>query len=95
MVFWQLAYTFNVRDLNGNLNHEQKARQYINGIWFTSNVTFNLAHWIFAFNYLALSFRLKLTSEGLPEDKYNKVLNAVNAVVILLIVAASAVDWAV
>jgi len=95
MVFWQLAYTYNERDYNGTLTNVELARQVINGCWFICNLSFNLAHWVFAFNYLALSYRLKLASEGLPEDKYNRQLNTVNAVVCLINVAASAVDWAI
>jgi hypothetical protein len=60
---------------------------------FTTNTTFNLAHWVFAFSYLALSYRLELISKSLPEDTHNCRLNTVNLVVCLVNVAIPAIYW--
>ena len=59
----------------------------------TTNTTFNLAHWVFAFSYLALSYRLQLIAKGLPENTYNCHLNTANFLVCLLNVAIPAIVW--
>jgi hypothetical protein len=56
-------------------------------------LTFNLAHWLFALSYLALSFRLELIANNLPEDTYNKRFNTVNIITCLVNVAISAFVW--
>ncbi len=60
---------------------------------FTINTTFNLAHWVFAFSYLALSYRLELISKNLPEDTHNCRLNTANVIVCLINVAVPAIHW--
>ena len=60
---------------------------------FTTKITFNLAHWIFAFSYLALSYRLELISKDLPENTHNRRLNTVNVIVCLVNVAIQAMIW--
>jgi hypothetical protein len=60
---------------------------------FTSNTSFNLAHWIFAFSYLVLSYRLELIAKGLPEGTHNCRLKAVNILVCLFNLAIPALYW--
>ena len=52
-----------------------------------------MAHWVFAFSYLALSYRLELISKDLPEDTHNRRLNTVNVIVCLFNVAIPAIYW--
>ncbi len=60
---------------------------------FTSNTTFNLAHWVFAFSYLALSYRLQLISKKLPEAILNRRLNTVNVIFCLFNVTIPSIYW--
>ncbi len=90
---WQLVYTFNDRKYNGDLNNRYLALQILEACTFTGNTTLNLAHWIFAFSYLALSYRLELISKNLPEGTHNCRLNTVNVLVCLFNVAISAIYW--
>ena len=64
-----------------------------NGCYFTSCIVFNLAHWIFAFSHLVLSYRFKLIAEDLPEETYNCRLKTVNLIVCLINVAIQAIVW--
>jgi hypothetical protein len=57
------------------------------------NTTFNLAHWLFAFSYLALSYRMELTAKNLPADTHNCRLNTVNILVCLFNVIVTAIYW--
>ncbi len=83
IVLWQLYYTYNLRDFNGDLNHIDLANQILNACAFILNTTFNLAHWVFAFSYLALLNRLELISKNLPENTHNRRFNTVNVIVCL------------
>ena len=69
------------------------ANQILQACSFTANTTFNLAHWVFAFSYLALSYRLELISKDLPENTHNRRLNTVNVIVCLVNVAIQAMIW--
>ena len=69
------------------------ARQILNACNFTANTTFNLAHWVFAFSYLALSYRLELITKDLAENTHNRRLNTVNVIVCLVNVAVPAIYW--
>ena len=60
---------------------------------FTIETTFNLAHWFFAFSYLALSYRMELTAKKLPADTYNCRLNTLNILVCLFNVILPAIVW--
>jgi hypothetical protein len=84
-------YTYQDRNIKGDLNHIDLANQILNACSFTLDTTFNLAHWVFAFSYLALSYRLELISKNLPEDTHNCRLNAVNVIVCLINVAIPAI----
>jgi hypothetical protein len=55
--------------------------------------TFNLAHWLFAFSYLVLSYQIELTLKQLPVETYNSRLNAINIVVCLLNVTIPTICW--
>ncbi len=69
------------RQIIGDLYHADLLNwmiQACNYIYFT---TFNLAHWLFAFSYLVLSYRIELTMKGLPEDTHNFTFNSVNILV--------------
>ena len=90
---WQLNYTYYDRDYKGDLKHRVVLNQSILGLIFILSTTFNLAHWIFAFSYLALSYRLELTSKSLPEDTYNFRLNTVNVIFCMVNVAIPAMVW--
>jgi hypothetical protein len=93
IILWQLEYTYNDRKYNGNLNHLYLARQILQACAFIANTTFNLAHWVFAFSYWALSYRLELISKNVPEDIHNRRLNTVNVIVCLINVAIPAINW--
>ncbi len=60
---------------------------------FTSITKFNLAHWMFAFSYLVLSYRLELLAKGLPEDNYNCRFKTFNILVCLFNMGIPAVVW--
>jgi hypothetical protein len=55
--------------------------------------SFNLAHWLFAYNYWALSWRVELIKRQMNPDTYNCRLNAANIVVSLISVLIPAIDW--
>ncbi len=93
IVYYQLWYTINDRYYNGDMKYVQLKLQILNACYFTSNTSFNLAHWVFAFSYLALSYRLELISKGLPENTHNCRLNTVNAIVCLFNLAIPAMYW--
>jgi hypothetical protein len=93
MVYYQLYYTYNDINYNGDLKHPYLANQILQACVFTTNTTFNLAHWVFAFSYLALSYRLELISKNLREDTHNRRLNTVNVIVCLINVAITAIVW--
>jgi len=93
MLFYQLSYTYFDRDYNRDLNRPGFWVQIIYGFGFASLTTFYLAHWVFAFSYLALSYRVELVSKGMPEDTYNRRLNWLNAIVCLVNVAIPAIYW--
>ena len=86
-------FTYNDRIYNRDLNNFSLANQILNACNFTSNTAFNLAHWVFAFSYLALSYRLELISKNLPEDTHNCRLNTVNIIFCLFNVAIPAIYW--
>ena len=75
------------------MKYVQLTLQILNACNFTSATTFNLAHWVFAFSYLALSYRLELISKNLPEVTHNCRLNTVNVIVCLINVAIPAIYW--
>ena len=60
---------------------------------FLHIASFNLAHWLFAFNYWALSWRVELTKNRMPPDTYNCRLNTINIVMSLINVMIPAIDW--
>jgi hypothetical protein len=93
IVAWQLDYTYNYKSYKGDLNHPDLAEQILQASYFAANTTFNLAHWFFAFSYLALSYRFELIAKKQREDTYNCRLNTVNIVVCLLNVAVTAIVW--
>jgi len=66
IVVYQLFYTQSYRAYNGDQNHNELVQQTMNVCAFISDTTFYLAHWVFAFSYLALSYRLDLVSTRLP-----------------------------
>jgi len=91
MIYFQVLYNYNESYYNGGVNRPDLINQVIQASYFASNLGFNLSHWVFAFSYLALSYRLDLVSNNLPEDTHNRRLNQVNALVCLLNVAISAI----
>ena len=96
IVYYQLIYTHADRYYSGDMKHFQLSKSILNArnvCNFIANTTFNLAHWIFAFSYLALSYRLELISKDLPENTHNCRLNTVNVIVCLVNVAITAMVW--
>jgi hypothetical protein len=77
----------------GDLNLLKITSQIIQGCVFIAFTTFNLAHWIFAFSYFALSYRLELIAKGLPEDTQNCRLNIANIIVCLFNLVIPAIVW--
>ncbi len=75
------------------MNHVDLANQTLNVCNFITNITFNLAHWVFAFSYLALSYRLELISKDLQEGTHNCRLKSVNVIVCLFNAAIPAIYW--
>lgn len=93
IAYWQLTYTYNDREFTGTLYHRELGSQILQGLEFTSCVTFNLAHWIFAFSYFYFSYQLELAAKGMPEDTYNCRLTTVNILMCLFSVAVPAIVW--
>ena len=93
IVYYQLVYTYQDRNYKGDLNHIDLANQILRACNFTANTTFNLAHWVFAFSYLALSYRIELISKNLPQNSHNRRLKTVNLIVCLINVAIPAIVW--
>jgi hypothetical protein len=58
IIFWQLHYTIWDKHYKQDLNHVDLASHMLQACCFTTYTAFNLAHWFFAFSYLALSYRL-------------------------------------
>jgi len=56
-------------------------------------LTFNLAHWLFAFSYWALSWRVELILNQKSPDTYNSRINAVNVFMSVIIVSLSIVQF--
>ena len=67
--------------------------QAINATEFLNTAAFNLAHWLFAYNYWALSWRVELIKNRMSPDIYNCRLNTINIVVSLITVLIPAIDW--
>jgi len=86
----QINYTYEDRAYKGDLNRPKLWNWIIDACGFTLETAFYLAHWIFAFSYLALSYRLELASKDQRENAYNCRLNTVNAIVCLIIIAINA-----
>jgi len=56
---YQLWYTYEDRSINGDLSHLERLRQIVYSQGYTTAVTFNLAHWLFAFTIFTLSFKME------------------------------------
>ena len=56
-------------------------------------MAFNQAHWLFAYNYWVLSWRIELLQEEMSPDTYNKSLRIIYIVVTLITVGMPAIDW--
>jgi uncharacterized membrane protein AbrB (regulator of aidB expression) len=88
-----LVYTFYDRSYEEVLYHQDLFFQTLQAFEFLSYATFNLAHWLFAFSYFVLSFRIEMTTKDLPEDTHKFRLVAVNTIVCLFNVAVPALVW--
>jgi dimeric dUTPase (all-alpha-NTP-PPase superfamily) len=64
-----------------------------NATMFLNVATFDLAHWLFAFNYWALSWRIELIKNHKSPDTYNCRLNTINITMSLITVLIPATDW--
>jgi len=93
MLSYQLLYTYFDRDFKGEVKHAELWVQTTNAFGFVSLVTFYLAHWVFAFCYLALSYRVELVSKGMPEDTYKPRLKWLNRTVCLANVVITVIYW--
>jgi hypothetical protein len=81
------------KELKGDLNHPDLTTQIVEACYFTIDTSFNLAHWLFAFSYLTLSYRLELSAKELPVCTHDCRLNTLNVVVCLFNMAVPAVNW--
>jgi hypothetical protein len=93
IAYWQLTYTYNNREYTGTLYHLELGSQILQSLEFTSCVTFDLAHWIFAFSYFDFSYQLELAAKGMPEDTYKCRLTTLNILMCLFSVAVPAFVW--
>jgi len=84
-------YTYFGKLFSGGVERYELVQEIVLGCFFTTNTALNLAHWVFAHSYLALSFRVELVLKGQSEHKYNRQLNAINVIVCLLNVALPAI----
>ena len=75
------------------MTHDNLSTQLIETCYFFSVSTFNLAHWLFAYSYLVLSFKIELMAKDLPEDTHNFRLTTLNIIVCLLNVIIPAILW--
>jgi len=66
----QLNYTYKEREYKAEIIHPHVTNNILNGCLFITNSTFNLAHWLFAYSYLVLSYRLEQASKKLPQHKH-------------------------
>ena len=94
IVGMQLLYTYLNKEYKEDLSHPDLMRQILFTCNFTSNMTFNLAHWVFAFCYLALSYRMELSKKNMPEYSYNYRLNTINILGCLFNIIIPAFVWA-
>ena len=56
-------------------------------------MTFNLAHWVFAFSYLVLSYRIELIKNNLPVETYSRQINTANILVCAFNVIVPVIAW--
>jgi len=89
----QLNYTYKDKEFNGDLIHPDVASHILSACLFITNSAFNLAHWVFAFSYLELSYRLELVAKKLPQNYHDRRLNTINAIVCLINVTIPATVW--
>jgi hypothetical protein len=66
MVYYQRWYTMWDKSCKEDPYNYYLATQIMQACLFTTTTAFNLAHWFFAFSYLALSYRLELMAKKLP-----------------------------
>jgi len=93
VVYTQLIYTMYHRYYKGVLKHPKVVFQLIEAFIFICYTTFYLAHWLFAFSYLVLSYQIELNAKRQPLNIYNRRLNAVNITVCLLTVLLQLLAW--
>jgi len=63
------------------------------GASFLSVAAFNEAHWLFAYNYWVLSWRIDLIRKRMSPDIYYCRFTTVNILMSLIILLLPAVDW--
>ena len=56
-------------------------------------MTFNLAHWLFAYSYLAMSCQIELFRKDMPPDHYSFQIKILNFLVCLYNVIVPATVW--
>jgi hypothetical protein len=61
IVILQIQYTYFLKVYEGQEINIEFYNQLFNASEFLNITAFNLAHWLFAFNYWALSYRVELT----------------------------------
>lgn len=69
------------------------ANALLQGSYFIESMTFNLAHWMFAFSYLVVSCKIELSIYDIPEETYDYRLSFFNITFCLLNVAIPALYW--
>jgi hypothetical protein len=89
----QMTYTMVLKQYEGDDINLIFYTQSADATWFLNIATFNLAHWLFAFNYWALSWRIELIKNQISPDIYNSRLNTLNIAVSMINVLMPAIDW--
>jgi hypothetical protein len=93
IVIWQLGYTYTNRLMKGDLKHSDLVVQILQACNFIANTTFYLAHWLFAFSYLVLSYRMELNAKKLPLDTQSCRLNTLKILFCLFNMILEAIYW--
>ncbi len=88
-----MQYTYFSKQFEGQDINLELFNQVQHAANFLVISTFNLAHWLFAYNYWALSCRVELIKNRMSPDLYNCRLNTLNIAVSLINVLIPAAYW--
>jgi len=65
----------------------------VTAFFLLANMLFNLAHWVFAFSYFVLSYRIEQIKKNLPEGTYSFQINLANILVWIFNVGVPVIAW--